>query len=178
MREIFNFVEDALQSKQCESKRRYDTNAKVREFKIGSWVYVWKPAPQGCSYKKFYDHYRGPFKIVERITAHNYKIILDEAKDKFDIVHMEMLKDAKIPVGQKPAVEIKHYSDEMGPETRSVANEGPEAEGPILSEEEVQKLLTPKFPRKEKRQGTIVKYSTLRRSTRARAPRIPYQHRG
>ena len=178
MREIFNFVEDALQSKQCESKRRYDTNARVREFKIGSWVYVWKPAPQGCSYKKFYDHYRGPFKIVERITAHNYKIILDEAKDKFDIVHMEMLKDAKIPVGQKPAVEIKHYSDEMGPETRSVTNEGPEAEGPILSEEEVQKLLTPKFPRKDKRQGTIVKYSTLRRSTRARAPRILYQHRG
>lgn len=41
------------------SKKRYDKKASVKKFDVGSWVYVWKPVPQGCTYKKFYDHYRG-----------------------------------------------------------------------------------------------------------------------
>ena len=180
MRETFAFVEDALQAKQVSSKRRYDAKAKVQTFKVGSWVYVWKPAPQGCTYKKFYDHYRGPFRIVEQCTAHTYKIVLDEAKGKFDVVHMEKLKDAKIPAGCKPAFDIKGYSEDLVQEGKMVSNDGESGrvEEPLLSEEEVQRMLTPKFPKKERRQGTVVKYSTLRRSGRDRIQRVPYQHRG
>ena len=178
MRETFAFVEDTLQAKQISSKQRYDTKAKVRNFEIGSWVYVWKPVPQGCTYKKFYDHYRGPFKIVEQVTTHTYKIVLDEAKNKFDIVHMEMLKDAKIPVGQKPAVQVKHYSEDMGPEGELASEKDSLSKKPILTEDEVQNLLTPKLPFKLRRQGTVVKYLPLRRSTRIRTQHVPYQHRG
>ncbi|KAL5267283.1 hypothetical protein ACHWQZ_G004352 [Mnemiopsis leidyi] len=178
MREIFAFVEDTLEAKQISSKQRYDTKTRVHKFEVGSWVYVWKPVPQGCTYKKFYDHYRGPFKIIERVTTHTYKIVLDEAKQKFDIVHMEMLKDAKIPIGQKPAVEIKHYSENMDPEGELAFKEVSASKRPILTEDEVHNLLTPKPPFKLRRQGTVVKYLPLRRSTRLRTQHVPYQHRG
>ena len=179
MRKIFLFVEDTLQTKHVSSKQRYDSKAKVQTFQVGSYVYVWKPVPQGCTYKKFYDHYRGPFRIVEQITAHTYKIVLDEAKGKYDIVHMEMLKDAKIPAGSKPAFDIKHYADDLIPEGEVVADgESSNGEDVVLSEEEIQNILTPKVPSRAKRQGTLVRYPPLRRSTRIRAPRTIYQHTG
>ena len=51
---------------------------------------VYKPTPPGCTYKKFYDNYRGPFQITEN-TSHTYKIVLDRTKGTSDIVHMEHL---------------------------------------------------------------------------------------
>ena len=82
LQDVFQFVEETLQSKHISSKNRHDLNANVRKFEVGNWVYVWKPVPQNCSYEKFYDHYRGPFKIVEKMTTHTYKIVLDESRDK------------------------------------------------------------------------------------------------
>ena len=66
----------------------------------------------------------------------------------------------------------------MGPDRELKSDDWVDVEEPVLSEEEVQELLTPKFPKKAKRQGTIVKYSTLRRSGRTRTQNVPYQHRG
>ena len=179
MRKIFLFVEDNMQTKHVSSKKRYDTKARVHKFLVGSYVYVWKPVPQGCTYKKFYDHFRGPFKIVEQITAHTYKISLDETKDKYDIVHMEMLKDAKIPIGNKPALDIKHYADDLIPGGEVVRDdEGDVREETLLSEEEIQNILSPTVPSRAKREGTLVRYPPLRRSTRNRTPRNIYQHSG
>ena len=83
---------DCIKSKQISSKKYYDTDINVQNFIEGEWAYVWKPAPKGCDSRKFYDHWRGPYEIVKKISSHSYKIKLSE--DKYDMVHMELMKAA------------------------------------------------------------------------------------
>lgn len=113
MNQIYGFVQDHLGGRQISSKRRYDRSTHVKVFPVGSWVYVWKPTPQGCTYKKFYDNFRGPFRVVARVTSHTYKIALDEHANRYDVVHMEHLKDAQIPEGEEPTIAVKHYRDDL-----------------------------------------------------------------
>ena len=56
---------------------------------------MWKPAPRDWYFKKFFDHIRGTLKIVKKLTDHLHKIEL--ANNKFDIVHMELMKSAFPP---------------------------------------------------------------------------------
>ena len=174
LREIYAFVRENIKSKQVSSKKRYDEDKYVKSYKVGSWVYVWKPAPQGCTYKKFYDNFRGPFKILEKVTSHTYKIVIDEDKGTSDIVHMEHLKDAKIPEGERPAVVVKHYSDQpsSGANLREIDvenNVGDETSEVVLPEEGSDS-------------GSVLfrvhAPVPLRRSTRDRRQHVPYQHRG
>ena len=67
-------------------KKQFDRTAHVVRYNVGDFVYVWKPAPAGCNHHKFYDHYKGPFKIVSKVTEYTYKIEL--SPNKHDIVHM------------------------------------------------------------------------------------------
>ena len=76
-------------------KKQFDRSSHVVKYNVDDWVYVWKPAPEGCDHRKFYDHFRGPFKIVSKVTEYTYRIAL--GIEKFDIVHMEKLKLAKPP---------------------------------------------------------------------------------
>ena len=86
---------ESIRSKQESSKKRYDAKINVQSFVEGEWAYVWKPAPRDCNFKKFFDHFRGPFKIVKKLTDHLYKIEI--ANNKFDVVHMELMKSAFPP---------------------------------------------------------------------------------
>ena len=90
-------------------KKQFDRSSHVVEYKVDDWVYVWKPAPKGCDFRKFYDHYRGPFKIVSKVTEYTYKIEL--GPNKFDIVHMEKLKLAKNPSSKPPIVQHSATQD-------------------------------------------------------------------
>ena len=100
LHDVYAFVREHLKTKQASMKRQFDRSAHSIEYKPNDWVYVWKPAPAECDFRKFYDHYRGPFKIVKKITEYTYKIAL--GGDKFDVVHMEKLRLARN--GPKPAV--------------------------------------------------------------------------
>ncbi|MCP4460130.1 MAG: hypothetical protein GY816_19215, partial [Cytophagales bacterium] len=81
-----------IRTKQISSKKQYDQNLNIQQFIEGEWAFVWKPAPKGCKHRKFFDHWRGPYKIVKKVTNHSYKI--DKGGNKFDVVHMELMKSA------------------------------------------------------------------------------------
>ena len=57
----------------------------IQSFIEGYYVYVWKPPPANCTYMKFWDPYKGPYKKLQKITDHAYKI--DLGKGKYDTVH-------------------------------------------------------------------------------------------
>ena len=181
LNDAFEHVESILKTKHISSKKRYDTGVKVKTFDVGSWVYVWKPAPHLCTYKKFYDHYRGPFKIVEQLTPHTYKIVLDKAAEKFDIVHMEFLKDANIPKDSNPPMEIKHYSDNLvSPEEfneqQNRCDDPGREQSFDMNNDKVNKMLSPKERKKTPRKGLLIKIPNIRRLARVRTPHVPYQY--
>ena len=95
LHDVYEFVRKHLNAKQVSMKKRWDRNAHVKHYNVNDWVYVWKPAPPKCDFRKFYDHYKGPFKITAKVTDYTYKIELHEGK--FDIVHTEKLRAAKPP---------------------------------------------------------------------------------
>ena len=144
-------------------------------------MYVWKPVPHGCTYKKFYDHYRGPFKIVDKVTKHTYKIALDEGAGRFDVIHMEHMKDAQIPPGSAPDIQVKHYAEDLQHEQLS-QGEVLVDEWSDIEDEVVEQPLVRERPRRQ--QSSLIPVPsavrvgpTLRRSNRIRTPTIPYQHR-
>ena len=95
LQDAYLAANESIKSKQISSKKRYDAKINVQRFVEGEWAYVWKPAPRDCDHKKFYDHFRGPFRIVKKLTDHLYKIQIGE--NKFDTVHMELMKSASPP---------------------------------------------------------------------------------
>ncbi len=92
LQEAYSVANDNMRTKQISSKKQYDHNLNIQKFIEGEWAFVWKPAPKGCTNRKFFDHWRGPFKIVKKVTDHSYKI--DKGGNKFDVVHMELMKSA------------------------------------------------------------------------------------
>ena len=126
--DIYEFVREHLKSKQISQKSRVDKDAHVVTYKAGDQVYVWKPAPKDCSYRKFYDHYRGPYKIVKRVSAHTYKIALNESRNLFDIVHMEKCRLAQpiIPAPGSASRDIIIAGDETpGQQSETVQHDVP-----------------------------------------------------
>ena len=60
---------------QQTAKKHYNSNLHVQEFEVGEWAFVWKPPPKKCTYRKFYDHWRGPFEIVAKFSTHSLSLI-------------------------------------------------------------------------------------------------------
>lgn len=102
LHDVYAYVRKHLNAKQLSMKKQFDRSSHTVHFKIGEFVYVWKPAPAGCNHRKFYDHYKGPFKILSKMTEYTYKI--DLGNNKCDVVHMEKLRKAKPPVSTAPQV--------------------------------------------------------------------------
>lgn len=95
LHQVYAFVRNHTRTKQISMKKQHDRNSHVVEYKPQDWVYVWKPAPKDCDFRKFYDHFRGPCQIDSKITEYTYKILLPNGKH--DIVHMDKLRLAKTP---------------------------------------------------------------------------------
>ena len=116
LRKAYNTARDHLKTKQVSAKKYHDVDVSVQDFISGEWVYIWKPAPKECDYRKFYDHWRGPFEVTEKVTSHSYKIKL--AENKYDMVHMELMKAAP-----PPSPENTRNSDKI--ETRAITPSQP-----------------------------------------------------
>ena len=74
LQNAYTMTNDCIKSKQISSKKHYDTDINVQNFIEGEWAYVKKPDPKGCDSKKFYDHWRGPYEIVKKISSGAYVI--------------------------------------------------------------------------------------------------------
>lgn len=88
-----DIAREALKSAAESRKQRYDRKAKEVSLKVGSRVYlrIGEGAP-GLS-KKLSPKWKGPYRVVERISPVNLKIA-DIASGKTEIVHANRLKPA------------------------------------------------------------------------------------
>ena len=91
LKDTYHFVDQRLQTRRDLSKTQYDKDAHVNKYKVGDWIYVWKPRPPGVK-NKFFDHYFGPFKILKLHTDFTYKIDLQGKSRMYDIVHHDHLR--------------------------------------------------------------------------------------
>ena len=84
--EIRQLANDNLVKSKERSKKYYDRNVNVQEFKIGSFVFLQSGPKPG----KLENHYSGPFKVIQVLKKNNVKILVKKNRSK--IVHSNRLK--------------------------------------------------------------------------------------
>jgi len=95
LQETWEVAHEELRKHQVIQKRQFDYRAKVRTFKHGDLVLILLPT----SDNKLLMQWKGPFKVVERVEGHDYRIQLEH---KQKIFHANLLKryfpaDPKVP---------------------------------------------------------------------------------
>ena len=63
-----------LKATQKRSKRDYDLRTRRREYQVGQWVYVLDTAHIKGRCKKLSPPWRGPARIVEKLSPNNYRV--------------------------------------------------------------------------------------------------------
>lgn len=94
--QTYDFVEQHLNKNREFMKTSYDKRSRVTPYKVGDFVYVWRPRPPHNK-NKFFNHYFGPFKIVKLITDYTYKIDVGSKSRMHDIVPHDLLRLASSP---------------------------------------------------------------------------------
>ena len=185
LQDAYQAAHESIKTNQISSKKRYDSKINVQSFVEGEWAYLWKPAPRDCDYKKFYDHFRGPYKIVKKMTDHQYKIEIGESK--YDVVHMELMKSASPPEHAQnddyDRGENSSLIEPQFPNDRPPSNKGVSAPSPSLKtvndskgnsrnsdSDDIVVIKQPRTTQTQAREPRI--------TTRTRVQRVPNQHRG
>ena len=185
LQDAYQSAHESIKTSQISSKKRYDSKVNVQSFVEGEWAYVWKPAPRDCDYKKFYDHFRGPYKIVKKMTDHQYRIKIGE--NKFDVVHMELMKSSSPPehalneeydCGQDSSLIDPKFPNDKPPIDKVVSSPSPSEKLVINDKRDSESDDEFVLIRQPRMQRTPTQASQPRRSTRTRVQRIPYQHTG
>ena len=74
------------------SKRYYDRNTKIEQFKKGDYVYVHNPVYKRGKANKFSYQYDGPFRVEQKISSLIFKVRLGDGTST--ILHINRLKRA------------------------------------------------------------------------------------
>jgi hypothetical protein len=99
------------------NKHRYDRCAKICNFKKGDYVYLYNPAMKPGPLNNFYFPWSGPFRVTDKLSDLNYKL-LGHHERKF-IIHVHRLKLCQGTVNQKPNPvpkwrrKTKHRGDDL-----------------------------------------------------------------
>ena len=179
LQKAYMSAHESIKSKQISSKKRYDSKINVQSFVEGEWAYVWKPAPKNCNYRKFYDHFRGPFKIVKKLTDHLYKIKI--AENKFDTVHMELMKSA--PPSENPDQVENDVDYDCGEDKSLIEPKFPDNKPPPGGEVVPPLDRTVRDRSDDEEDGGLILVQPTdqqqghRYPRRDRVQRVPYQHR-
>jgi ribosomal protein L20 len=72
------------------NKRRYDRKARLRSFKEGDYVYLYKPAVRPGLSRKFNQFWSGPFRVAAKRSDLNYELLVNQGR-KF-VVHVNRIK--------------------------------------------------------------------------------------
>lgn len=87
--ELRKLAHDNLVKSKEKSKEFYDRKLNVKEFQIGTFVFL-KSGPKPG---KFENHYKGPYKVVQLLKNHNVKI---KVKNRNKVVHSNRFKISHI----------------------------------------------------------------------------------
>ena len=102
MHKTYRWVENNLKASRDLARQRYDNRTKVKPFKPGDWVYIWRPRKKGQH--TFASNFYGPFKILKLVGDYVYKIDTGTSRIH-DIVPHDLLRLE--PNGEN--VTTKHY---------------------------------------------------------------------
>ena len=92
----FEVIRDALLDAQRRMASQYDRSRKDITFKVGDLVYLDASdlkKPPGLAHKLL-PRFRGPFKILERLSPLNYRLDLPPRSHAHDVFHVEKLLPA------------------------------------------------------------------------------------
>ena len=74
MEQAHETARQTLKATQKRAKRDYDLRVCRREYKVGQWVYVLDTAHIKGQCKKLSPPWRGPARIVEKLSPYNYRV--------------------------------------------------------------------------------------------------------
>jgi hypothetical protein len=118
----FKIVHDALLDAQRRMASQYDRSRKDISFKVGDLVYLDASdlrKPPGLAHKLL-PRFRGPFKILERLSPLNYRLSLPPNSLAHDVFHVEKLLPAYsrdqdlFPTSDDPVPDDTPVSDNLG----------------------------------------------------------------
>ena len=75
----------------AKDKKRYDRGRRTVEFKIGDQVLIHDPSRKVGICTKLRHRYKGPYRILERLSPVNYRIDRPRAGERGEVVNVERL---------------------------------------------------------------------------------------
>ncbi|XP_068210061.1 uncharacterized protein [Palaemon carinicauda] len=85
---VYEFANLNLTNSQIRMKNHYDKKAKIRTFKVGDDVLVYRPVPGAPLREKF----MGPYKITKRVSKTTYAIETPDKRKPSQLVHINLIK--------------------------------------------------------------------------------------
>ncbi|XP_068249797.1 uncharacterized protein [Palaemon carinicauda] len=85
---VYEFANLNLTNSQIRMKNHYDKKAKIRTFKVGDDVLVYRPVPGAPLREKF----MGPYKITKRVSKTTYVIETPDKRKPSQLVHINLIK--------------------------------------------------------------------------------------
>jgi len=93
LNDIRNKIPQIIEKAQINQKKYYDKSHRIISFKPGDQVLVKFPFLQAGKSPKLAQKYRGPFKIIKKITDLNYKVqLILNKKLTEDTIHVRRIK--------------------------------------------------------------------------------------
>ena len=93
LQEAQESVQKNLEKAQRKQKAWYDQKAREMNLTVGDKVLLLLPTRS----EKLLAKWKGPYKVIKKIGKVNYEVLLDEARNKKKIFHINMLKLWKEP---------------------------------------------------------------------------------
>jgi hypothetical protein len=123
LRTAYEIVRQNSRKAHLKNKRNSDKKAKSRDFKTDDIVYLFCPVKKPGRCQKFRRVWQGPFKIVEKLSALNYRIVGKNGREV--IVHVNRLKLAGDQNAWKPTTpqspkQVRNLPDIPGEEEEIV----------------------------------------------------------
>ena len=92
LRTVYSQVREGIKKSHQRNKTRYDQHTVNMHFSIGDQVWLYVPAVKTGTTKKFASLWRGPYTVVDKLSALNYRIQLLGVPNKTLVVHHNRLK--------------------------------------------------------------------------------------
>lgn len=106
----YKMVDSHLKTSRDFAKQRYDQKTNIKEFKVGDYVYLWRPKSYHKDRNTFKSNFFGPYRITKLISEYTYKIDVGSSRIH-NIVPHDLLRLA--PNGELDIPRHYQPSDEL-----------------------------------------------------------------
>jgi hypothetical protein len=80
---------------KVSQKKQHDKNVRFKEYKVGEYVWLYNPAYKTGTTPKLMSKWKGPYEIIEKLSAQSYRLSVGETK-RSQVIHHNRLKRATI----------------------------------------------------------------------------------